>query len=120
MNHYVARVQKLNIKNTTFHGQINSLDLGFHNHLNYLVVSGSEEICIFNVNKKSKVKSLSQIGATVGAGTAVKISPNQDYLAYSTGSDWTKGLSELDGIKKPRIVVTKLSNSDIVSFVDGK
>ena len=117
-NPYIARVQKQTIRNTTFFGQVNSLDLGYHNHQHYLVISGPEDISIFNVCKKTKAKTLSQNGVSVGAGTAVKIHPKQEYLAYSNGCDWTKGLYELETIKRPRIVVTKLLNNDLVSFVE--
>jgi uncharacterized protein with WD repeat len=114
---YVARVQKNTIRSSTgFYGQVNCLDLGYHNYEGYTVIGGSEDINIFNTNKRSKVKSLATTGQSQGAGTAVRISPKNDYIAYATGSDWLKGLYELETIKKPKIAVVKLTVQDLNDY----
>lgn len=114
---FVARVQKTIIRNTTYYGQVNCVDIGFHNYDVFSIIGGSEDLGIFNTIKKSKVKTLATAGSATGAGTAVRISPKNEYVAYATGSDWLRGLYELESIKKPRIAVVKLSNSDLNDFI---
>jgi hypothetical protein len=114
---YVARVQKSLIRNTTYYGQVNCVDVGFHNYEIFSIIGGSEDMAIFNTNKKSKVKTLATAGTSTGAGTAVRLSPKNDYVAFATGSDWLKGLYELESIKKPRIAVVKLTSSDLNDFI---
>jgi hypothetical protein len=41
------------------------------------------------------------------------MNPKMDLVVYATGSDWLKGLYELETLKKPKIAVVKLSNSDL-------
>lgn len=74
-------------------------------------------MAVYNLNKRSKVKTLSSSNSNVSATTAVRISPNQDYVAFATGTDWLKGLNELDNIKKPRLTVMKLDSKEIKDFV---
>jgi hypothetical protein len=81
------------------------------------LIGGSDDLAVYNLLKKSKVKTLSSSNSTVSATTAVRISPNQDYVAYATGTDWLKGLSELENIKKPRLTVMKLDSKEVRDFV---
>lgn len=110
---YVARVQKSMIRSTTFYGQVNCVDIGYHNYEIFTIVGGTEDIVIFNINKKSKAKTVSISSSLIGPGTAVRISPKNDYIAFATGSDWLKGLYELESIKKPKVSVAKLSIGDL-------
>lgn len=110
---YVARVQKSTIRGTTFYGQVDCVDIGYHNYEIFTVVGGSEDMVIFNNNKKLKARNISTALGTIGAGTAVRISPKNDYIAFATGCDWLKGLYELESIKKPRIGVAKLNSVDL-------
>jgi WD40 repeat protein len=116
-NNFVTRVQKRTEKNITMFGQVNAIDLGYHNYESFSVIGGTEEISIYNTQKKSKARALASNNSTTGAGTAIKLSPKNEYVAFATGTDWIKGLSELEGIKKPKIGVVKLSNSDLSEFV---
>lgn len=118
MNAYVTRVmKKKDAKNNDLFGQVNAIDIGYHNYETFSIFAGTEEIAIYNTTKKSKVKTLTTNSTGTGAGTAVRISPKNDYIAYATGSDWIKGLYELETIKKPRIGVVKLSNSELNEYV---
>lgn len=110
---YVVRVQKSTIRATTHFGQVDCVDIGYHNYEIFTIVGGSEEMVIFNTNKKSKAKTLTIANTTTGAATAVRISPRNEYIAFATGCDWLKGLYELETIKKPRITVGKLSSNDL-------
>jgi len=42
--------------------------------------------------KKSRTKTIGGGTTSSGSVTASRISPKNDYLAYSTGCDWLRGL----------------------------
>lgn len=67
--------------------------------------------------KRSKVKTLATSSTQVGASTACRFSPKNDYVAFATGNDWLRGIQELEFVKRPRVGVVKLSNSDLTDFV---
>lgn len=50
---------------------------------------------IYNLNKKIRIKALATSGSNIGAITAVRLNPKQDYVALATGTDWLKGIHEL-------------------------
>lgn len=110
---FVARVQKNMIRNTTFFGQVNCVDIGYYNYEIFTVVGGTEDTVIFNTNKRSKAKNVVTSSGIIGATTAARVSPRNDFIAFATGCDWLKGLYELENIKKPRVSVARLSNADL-------
>lgn len=114
---YVIRGQKrTDNRGSSVHGMVNSIDIGYHNYETFSLSAGTEDIVVFNNIKKMKCKSLITSSSNVPAGTAVRISPKNQYIAYAVGSDWTKGLYELENIKKPKIFVVKINNSDLNEF----
>jgi hypothetical protein len=98
-------------------GQVNCVEIGIHSYSPYLVIGGTDDLSVYNYAKKSKAKTICNANSTIGATTAVRLSPKSDYIAYATGSDWLKGLHELETLKKPKITVWKLTNSDLSEFI---
>jgi hypothetical protein len=47
------------------------------------------------LSKKVKTKTIASSSSSVGACTAVRLSPKIEYMIYATGSDWLRGLNEL-------------------------
>ncbi len=92
---YVTRVQKKIERSTTMYGQANSIDIGYHNYTPFVMIGGSDDLGIYNSCKKTKSKTVTTANTTVGATTAVRIGPKNEYIAYATGCDWLKGLYEL-------------------------
>lgn len=90
-------------------GQVNAVDIGYIDHSFFSMVGGSEDLAGFNLSNKSKVGSYINQNSTTGAITAVRLRPKLDYMAVGTGSDWLKGLHELETIKRPKIVIIKLA-----------
>jgi len=66
--------------------------------------------------RKIKCKTITSSTSSIGAVTAVKMSPKLDYVLYATGSDWLKGIHELENPKKPKIGVTRITKPDLNSF----
>jgi hypothetical protein len=114
---FVARTQKRTEQDTVMYGQVNAVELGFHNFEGFAVVGGGEEIAVLNTVKRTKVRALASKDSSTGAGTAIRLSPHNQYIAFATGSDWSKGLYGLEDTKKPRIAVVKLSNIDLCEFI---
>lgn len=111
----VARSQKKggsSYSSSTF-GQVNCVDLGYYSYTGYALFGGTDDLCSWNIFKRSKGITITSSSSSIGAATAVRISPKQDFVAYATGTDWCKGMHELDHLKKPRIAVTPISQSDL-------
>ena len=75
------------------YGQVDCVDIGYFNYETYTLIGGSDDLAVYNLIKKSKMKTLASSGTSTGATTAVRISPRQDYVAYATGTDWLKGIN---------------------------
>lgn len=84
----VSRSQKRLESRYTLYGQVNAVDMGTAGYETYSLVGGSDDLKSYNTNKKSIVTTYVQ-GNSV---TAVRVSPNGDFLAYATGYDWAKGI----------------------------
>lgn len=89
------------------------MDIGYYNHETFCLIGGSDDLSSYNILKKSKGNTYSNCSSSVGATTAVRLSPKLDYIVYATGSDWTKGIHELENMKKPKICLAKLSMNDL-------
>jgi hypothetical protein len=89
------------------------VDLGYYNYETFCLIGGSDDLSSYNILKKSKGNTYSNASSSVGACTAVRLSPRLEYIVYATGSDWTKGIHELENMKKPKICVSKLTTSDL-------
>ena len=77
------------------------------------MIGGTEDLSSYNLAKKIRVKGIAASSSSTGASTAVRLSPKLDYIIYATGSDWIKGLNELDNITKPKIGGMKILSSDL-------
>lgn len=114
-NNYVIRAQKRVVVGTTLYTQVDAIDIGISNSDFFVAIGGSEDLGIYNHYKKLKVKNLTPSSQS-GASTAVSFSPKYDYVAFAVGSDWLKGIYELETVKRAKIGVAKLSNTDMLSF----
>ena len=112
-DHMVSRSQKKTDTRVALYGQVNCVDLGYYNYEAFSLIGGSEDLSSYNILKKSKGTTISAATSTYGAATAVRISPRMDFVAFSTGSDWTKGIHELESLRRPRIGVVKLTAGDL-------
>lgn len=81
------------------------------------MIGGTEDLSAYNIIKKNKGTTYISTSASIGAATAVRLSSRLDFIVYATGSDWTKGIHELENLKKPKIGVTKLTSSDLRDYV---
>lgn len=116
-NPYVTRVQKRTEKSTNMYCQVNTIDISFHNYDPFVMIGGSEDLALYNILKRSKTKTLTAYSTQVGSSTACRINPKNEYIAFATGIDWLRGIQDLEYIKRPRIGVVKLSNSDLIDLV---
>lgn len=115
VNIYVNKVQKRMEKGITMLLQVDAVDIGVSNSDFCVAIGGTEELGIYNHIRRAKVKTLVSASQTA-ATTAVSFSPKHDYIAYAVGSDWLKGIYELETMKRPKIGVVKLSSADMSSF----
>lgn len=120
-NNFVSRVQKRPGKNSRnenaqFYTQVDAVDIGIYNSDFFVAIGGSDDLGVYNNYKKSKVQTLAPISQLIGATTAVSFSPGSDYVAFAVGTDWLKGIHELEGMKRARIGVTKLSKNDMLTY----
>ena len=112
-DHLISRTQKKTDTRVSLCGQVNCVDLGYYNYESFSLIGGSEDLSSYNMLKKTKGTTISAASSTIGAATAVRISPRMDFVAFSTGSDWTKGIHELESLRRPRIGVVKLTAGDL-------
>ena len=114
MESLVSRTQKKGSSSiSATYGQVNAVDLGYHDYKVFSMVGGSEELSIWNIIKRTKGATISSVSSSIGATTAARICPKQEFVAFATGTDWCKGLYELEGLKRPKISVIKLATSDM-------
>jgi hypothetical protein len=73
-------------------GQVNCVDIGYHNYETFCLIGGSDDLSSYNTNKRNKGNTYSTASTSIGATTAVRLSPKLDYIVYANGSDWTKGI----------------------------
>lgn len=111
-NSYVIRTQKRTVKGKDMFGQVNAVDIGLSNNDFYLAVGGSEDLGVYNPAKKTKVKTIVQNNPT----TAVSFNPNHQFMAYAVGTDWLRGLVELEQPKRPKITVVKMAEKDVMDY----
>ena len=91
-------------------GQVNSVDISVKDRKYcFCAIGGSEDGGMHEINKNRKLKNLTN-SSTV---TAVKVSPDSEYVVFALGSDWAKGLNELTESKKPKLIGMRLNSSDI-------
>lgn len=109
----VSRSQKRGSTRGDLYGQVNCVDIGYYNREIFSLIGGTEDLTSYNLNKKSKGNTYCTNSSMVGAATACRMSPRYDYLVYATGTDWCKGIHELENLKKPKINLVKLSTSDL-------
>lgn len=100
------------ISNSTY-GQVNTVDLGFKNHETFCLVGGTDNLRTFNLSTKNEGPMITSSSTSIGATTAVRLSPNLEFVAFATGTDWCKGIHELDHIKKPLVSVIRLNESEL-------
>jgi hypothetical protein len=74
---------------------VDCVDVGYYEYEAFFLIGGSEDMGIYNLNKKTRVRPLATSGSSTGAITAVRLSPKQEYVAFATGTDWLKGIHEL-------------------------
>lgn len=90
-------------------GQLNTVDIACKDRKYcFCVYGGSEESGMFDITKNKKVKNLTS-ASTV---TAVKVSSDCEFMIYATGSDWIKGVDELNDAKKAKLIGLKVTTSD--------
>ena len=109
----VSKVQKKSDTRNPLYGQVNCVDLGYSAYQAFAYVGGTENLQSYNLVSKNKVDTVTTTTSSVGACNAIRISPKQDYVVYATGTDWTKGIHELENLKRPRIGLVKLSQGDV-------
>ena len=100
-------------KGKSIYGQVNCIDLGCYKYDPFVMTGGSDDLRGGNLYKKSAMHPISSTTSSVGATTAVRLSPDLDFVAFATGCDWLKGLHELDTMKRPRIAVVKMTSQDL-------
>ena len=104
-----TKLQKKSTHHSSLMGQMNSVDISCKDRKHFFCFySGSEETGMFEITKNKKIKNIT----TANSVTAVKVSPDSDFLLYACGSDWLKGLDELNDAKKAKLVGVKLTSSD--------
>ena len=91
----VSRSQKKADSRIGMYGQVDCVDIGYHNYETFSLIGGSDDLSSYNTFKRSKGHTYSNCSTSVGACTAVRLSPRLEYIAYATGSDWSKGIHEL-------------------------
>jgi hypothetical protein len=96
--------------------QLNSVDVGCYDGKPFIGVASTLESTLINPFTKYKIVSFSNEDRE-GASTAIKISPNLDFVVVCTGSDWTKGLAELECLRKPRVIVSRLTMNQLKKMV---
>ena len=93
------------------YGQVNTVDLGFKNHETFCLVGGTDNLRTFTLSTKNEGPLITSSSTSIGATTASRLSPSLEFIAFATGTDWCKGIHELDHIKKPLVSVIRLSES---------
>jgi hypothetical protein len=99
--------------------QLNSVDVAFYDGRPFIGVASSSESTLINPFTKYKIVSFSNEDRE-GASTAIKISPNLEFVAVCTGSDWSKGLGELQCLRKPRVIVSRLTMDQLKKLVTSE
>jgi hypothetical protein len=74
---------------------VDCVDVGCYEYEGFFLIGGSEDLGIFNLNKKTRIRPFATSGTSTGAITAVRISPKNEYVVFATGTDWLKGIHEL-------------------------
>ena len=95
------------------YGQINTVDIGYYNYTPFTLIGGTDDLCSWNMNKKHKGATITASTSSIGAATASRLSPKLDLIAFATGTDWCKGMHELDNLKRPKVAVIRVSQSDL-------
>ena len=95
------------------YGQVNTVDLGFKNHETFCLIGGTDNLRACNISTKVEGPMITSSSSSIGATTAARLSPTLDFVAFATGTDWCKGIHELDHVKKPIVSVIKLSDSEL-------
>jgi hypothetical protein len=113
LDNVVSKVQKKLDTRHTLYGQVNCVDIGYASYESFAFVGGTENLESYNLTAKNKVDTITSASSSIGATTAVRISPKQDFVVYATGTDWTKGIHELESLKRPKIALIKLTQGDI-------
>lgn len=113
----MSRSQKTTNTRSALYGQVNCVDLGYLSYEVFAIIGGTEDLSAYNIIKRSKGSTYITSNSSNGAATAVRISPRLDYLVYASGTDWTKGIHELENLKKPKIGLVKLTQSELKELV---
>jgi len=98
-------------------GQVTTVDIGYYNYDTYLAVGGTDDYAVFNIHKKLRSKGLVNPNSAVGSTTASKIHPNNKYIAFANGTDWAKGIQELENIKKPKITLYRILGGELNEWI---
>ena len=109
----VSKVQKKSDTRGILYGQVDCVDLGYAQYEAFAFVGGTENLESYNLVAKNKADTITSSTSSIGATTAVRISPKQDFLVFATGTDWTKGIYVLETLKRPKIALIKLTPGDI-------
>jgi hypothetical protein len=91
-------------------GTVNCLDIGFKDKYEFVLYCGTTETGIYNPDKNLKLKTITTNEKSV---TSVAISPECEYYVYCFGSDWCKGLEELNTYSAVKINVGRINTSDV-------
>ena len=69
---------------------------------------GTEETGVYDLLRDKKARTITTNLTT----TCVRMNPDCEYLVYGVGSDWMKGMEEMEQSKKCRLIGMKISSSD--------
>jgi len=96
---------------------INGIDFGVKDgKYEFGVFCGTEEMATYSTEKSLRIKTLGSTGVTV---TAISVSPDCEYYAFATGTDWCKGMEELSSSLPIKINVGRLTSSDVTTLTSN-
>ena len=88
-------------------GSVNAIDYCRKNNNEICLIGGTQNLCPTYLKSKRNGLTITEASKSIGATTAARFSPTLDYIAFATGTDWNKGIKELEGIKKPIVSVIR-------------
>ena len=88
-------------------GSVNAVDYCRKDNNEICLIGGTQNLCPNNLKSKRIGLTIIESSKSIGATTAARFSPNLDFIAFATGTDWHKGIQELGGIKKPIVSVIR-------------
>jgi hypothetical protein len=109
----IYRCQKKSSYRKEVCGMVNCVELGFREcKYEFALFCGTIEAGMFSPEKNLKIKAIMTSEAAV---TAISVSPDCEYYAYAFGSDWCRGLEELNTYTSVKVMVGRITTADVTS-----